>query len=581
MTLRPPCLPMLAAMLALPWALSATAADATAGVSVIRVSQLGYLPGARKLAVVEGTRARAFEVVGEADGRVVLRGGLSAPMHWTPAGRDASVADLSALDTPGHYRIRVAGAPPSDPFQVSADAHAGLADAALKAYYFQRSGTPLPAQHAGIHARAGGHRDTGVLVHPSAATPTRPAGTVVAAPGGWYDAGDYNKYVVSSGITMWTMLAAYEHHPEFFVARSVDIPESGNTVPDILDEAWWNLAWMLDMQDPGDGGVYHKLTDLAFGDAVMPAQAAGPRFMVGKSTAAALDFAASMAMASRIYGPFESHFPGQPARMRQAAEAAWQWALANPDVVYRQPADVSTGAYDDAHLADEFAWAAAELFVLTGEATYLRAFEDHATTPGIPSWSDVGPLAWVTLAHHRERLPDPVMRASVAGAVVALADRLAAQWRESAWQVAMQPEDFVWGSNAQALNQGVMLLQGYRLTRRRDHLDAAQSQLDYVLGRNPLGVSFVTGQGLRPPMQVFHRPSIADGIQAPVPGLLVGGPHPGQQDAAHCPVPYASGMPALSWLDHECSFAGNAVAINWNAPLLYVATGIQVLTPDQ
>jgi endoglucanase len=143
----------------------------------------------------------------------------------------------------------------------------------------------------------------------------------------------------------------------------------------------------------------------------------------------------------------------------------------------------------------------------------------------------------------------------------------------------MQTDDFVWGSNAVALNQALMLIQGYRLSGDRRQLDAAQAALDYVLGRNALGMSMVTGIGEKSPLHPHHRPSNADGIAAPVPGFIVGGPNPGQQDAAHCPVPYASKLPALSYLDHDCSYASNEVAINWNAPLVYVSAALQVLTP--
>jgi len=312
----------------------------------------------------------------------------------------------------------------------------------------------------------------------------------------------------------------------------------------------------------------------------MPERATARRYMVGKSTAAALDFAAVMAVGSRVYAPYESRFPGQAARMRVAAVAAWRWALAHPDMPYRQPDDVKTGGYDDRRFGDEFAWAAAELYLATGDKTYWQAFQRHATTPSVPSWSDVGTLGWMSLAHHRDRLPDPAARQRITTGVSTLATRLASQWRASPWRVAMQPADFVWGSNAVALNQAIVLLQGYRLGGDRNQLDAAQSQLDYVLGRNPLGVSYVTGQGVRTPLHIHHRPSQADGIDAPVPGWLSGGPNPRQQDAAHCP-PYPSREPALSWLDHACSYASNEVAINWNAPLVYVAAGLQALTPAQ
>jgi len=544
----------------------------------IHLNQLGFLPGASKVAVVEGIAGGRFEVVREHDGAVVLAGDLAQASVWPASGRAAAAVDLGALDAPGRYRVRVGGHV-SDPFPVGADAYAALGDAALKGYYFNRTGTALAPEHAGRHARAGGHPDTQVRIHASAASAARPAGSVISAPGGWYDAGDYNKYVVNSGITTHTLLAAWEDFPEVFGGRDIGIPESGDAVPDLLDEAWWNLRWMLAMQDPADGGVYHKLTNLRFDGIVMPDAARDKRYVVQKSTAAALDFAAVMAQASRIYAGYEAHFPGVPARMHAAAEAAWRWAQANPDVIYRQPKDVSTGAYGDSHLDDEFAWAAAELFVLTGDEAYLRAFDRHAAEPGVPAWANVGGLAWATLARHRERLPDAALRTRVTDAVLGLAQRLAAQKRDSAWQIAMQPEDFVWGSSAQALNQGLMLVQGYRLGAHRDYLDAAQAQLDYVLGRNPLGVSFVTGHGVRTPMQIHHRPSMADGIDEPVPGLLSGGPNPRQQDARDCPVAYASSQPALSWIDHDCSYASNEIAINWNAPLVYMTAAIQALTP--
>jgi len=561
--------------------LLAVAGAALAAPPAIHLDQLGYAPGAQKLAIVEGIdRAGDFKVVRADNGRVVLRGELSAPATWAPANREAAVADFSALTTPGQYRLVVRGVADSDPFVIDPAAYAGLADAALKAFYYNRASTALDPKHAGIYARTAGHPDTQVAIHPSAASAARPAGTIVSAPKGWYDAGDYNKYVVNSGISTWTLLSAYAHYPEFFNARDINIPESGDAAPDLLDEAAWNLEWMLAMQDPSDGGVYHKLTNLSFDGIVMPAQATAPRYMVGKGTAATLDFAAVMAKASRIYAAYEAQFPGLSARMRKAAEAAWGWALTHPDVRYVQPADVHTGGYNDDTLSDEFAWAAAELYLLTGDRSYFETFERHATAPDVPSWSQVGTLGWISLANELVRLPDDAARQRVREALEGAAAKLAKTQQASPWRISMQKEDFHWGSNAEALNQALVLLQGYRLNGQRDQLDAAQSLLDYVLGRNPLGVSFVTGQGQRTPLHIHHRPSQADGIEPPVPGWLSGGPNPGQQDAKDCgAVHYNETLPALSWLDNACSYASNEVAINWNAPLVYVSAALQALTP--
>lgn len=549
---------------------------AGAGSAEIKVNAVGFLPQSHKLAVIPQTAgANRFEVV-DADGKVVLDGALGAASRWAPSGETVRVADFSALTQAGAYRVRVGGLL-SDPFTVAQDGYRALGDAALKAFYFNRSALALTPEYAGAWARPAGHPDDKVLVHASAASTARPQGTVIASPKGWYDAGDYNKYVVNSGISTYTLLAALEHFPDVF-KRDIGIPESGNGVPDILDEALWNLDWLLTMQDPADGGVYHKLTNLRFDGIVMPHMASTtPRYVVAKSTAAALDFAATMATASRVLAPYDAMWPGLSQRMLAAAQAAWRWAEAHPNVVFKNPKDVVTGEYGDAQLADEFAWAAAELFIATGQNNYAQAFMRRDAALSTPAWGDVAALGWMSLAHHRARLKPGIDRALIERRIDALASQLA-KHANGGYRVPLASKDIVWGSNAVILNQGMMLLQAYRINGTPAYLQAAQSSLDYVLGRNATGYTFVTGFGARQVMHPHHRPSMADGVAAPVPGWLAGGPNPGQQDAKDCP-PYPSKLPALSYLDHACSYAANEVAINWNAPLVYVTAALSALTP--
>jgi len=546
----------------------------------IKLNQAGYLPQASKLALVPSGAGSAFEVVAADGGRVVLRGELGRPASWAPAGDTVRVADFSSLTVPGTYRLKVAGQPDSDAFEVKPGAYRALNKAALKAFYFNRSGTALPARYAGAYARPAGHLDDRVLVHASAASGTRPAGTAISAAKGWYDAGDYNKYIASSAISTYTLLAAYEHFPAWFGGLDVQIPESGDAVPDILDEAMWNLEWMLAMQDPADGGVYHKLTNLRFDAMVQPHEAMRePRYVVAKSTSAALGFAATMATASRVLSAHDQRWPGLSARMLAAAERAWAWAQDHPAVQFKNPPDVLTGEYGDPRLDDEFAWAAAELYITTGKDSYYLAMAPETVSATVPAWDDVRGLAWMSLAQHRAHLTPLADQALIASRIDGLAARLAGEWRASGYRVGMKGADFVWGSNAVMLNGAMMLVQAYRLNGKRDYLDAAQSHLDYVLGRNALGLSFVTGTGVRTPQHPHHRPSIGDKVQEPVPGFVVGGPQPFQQDKAECP-PYPSSLPALSYLDHACSYASNEVAINWNAPLVYVLGALSALTPD-
>lgn len=551
---------------------SSAASSAEQAAERIKVNQLGFSPGAQKLAVVPATDATGFAVVDSDTGAQILSGTLSASNHWPLADETVSLADFSELESPGSYRLQVEGLPDSDEFTVGAGPYDALNKASIKALYFNRASTALLPEHAGDWARPAGHPDTEVLVHASAASVERPEGTVISSPKGWYDAGDYGKYIVNSGISTYTLLAALEQFPDYYANRDLNIPESGDTIPDLLDETLWNLEWMLTMQDPHDGGVYHKLTTKNFAGVIMPHEGTEPRYVVQKGTGAALNFAAVMATASRVMADYEEAYPGKSAHMLSAAEAAWQWAQANPNVRYQQPSDVNTGAYGDGDFADEFAWAAAELYITTGNDSYYEALDAPNTGNAVPSWSQSLGLAWMSLAYHAGTLTAAADTDLIEQRVIDLADNIVAAGNNSAYRVSMTQNDFVWGSNGVAMNRAMMLLQAYRLTDNGDYLNAAQDLLDYVLGRNPTEYSYVTAFGERPPMGIHHRQSEADDVAAPVPGFLAGGPHSGQQDGCD----YPSDLPAKSYLDHWCSYSTNEVTINWNAPLVYVSGALEV-----
>ena len=557
-------------------------------VPTIRLNQVGFAPTAPKVAVVAGADSEVFEIRSRG-GEAVYSGVLAAPEFWSYSGEEVRIADFSGLRTPGDYSVVVDGSHESHPFQIRAEVYRPVVAAALKAFFFARSGTDLDPAYAGPWARQAGHSDDRVLIHASAASASRPEGSLISSPGGWYDAGDYNKYIVNSAFATATLFAAYDHFPEYFERLESNIPESNDSVPDIIDEAVINLRWMLTMQDPEDGGVYHKLTTLRFEGMVMPEQATADRYVVQKSTPAALDLAATAAMAARILvrWPQLEDLAGQ---CLTAAEAAWAWAEANPDVAYQQPADVETGTYaiDDDDFTDERAWAAVELFITTGDVSYFGQLDLTQVAGGVPSWPWVSPFGWASLADHDE-MPPGISRDQVERAILDTADLLKSQAEESAYRVALgaSPEryaahhpkrDFSWGSSSVAASQSMLLLWAYRLTDDRSYLDAALTNLDYILGRNPTGYCFVIGSGSLSPRHPHHRPSEADGVADPVPGFMVGGPHDGGQDKDFCRAMYPSDLPARAYVDDVCSYATNEVAINWNAALLYAAGGLDALS---
>ena len=532
----------------------------------IKLNQLGYLPNAQKIAIVPNVNSASFSVISTTTAQVVFEGTLSNALTWSLAGNEQfKQADFSAFVQPGTYKLSVAGVEDSAEFEINADVYSSLHDAALKYYYFNRSSMALESTYAGEWARAAGHSDEQVKVHASGASTQRPALTVLPSAKGWYDAGDYGKYVVNSGISTYTLLAAYEHFSMFYQNRDLNIPESNNKIPDILDEALWNIEWLATMQDQ-DGSVYHKLTTLDWPGIEMPNIDTRERFFIGKSTAAALNFAAVLSMASRIYQPFEDEFPGKSAQWLTAAESAWRWAVENPNLAYQQPDDVNSGAYGDNHFDDEFAWAAAELFITTQQESYLTTYFEKSGAQSVPSWANVAYLGTSTLLLQGETYLNASDYQSVKTAQLALADSIISQYENNHYAVAIVASDFVWGSNGQVLNKAIVLLQAYRLSGDENYKAVALEHVNYVLGRNPTDYSFVTGYGDKPPMFPHHRISAADGIVAPIPGMLVGGPHSGRQDGCS----YAHLEPARSYLDDWCSFSTNEVTINWNAPLVYV-----------
>ncbi|HAC16835.1 MAG TPA: cellulase, partial [Bacteroidetes bacterium] len=543
--------------------------------SNIRVNQIGFYPKSEKIAVIVTDAISTFDVIDTETEVVVHSGTTSTPKIWTFSGETVAQADFSSLEVPGQYKIRVNNED-SYPFVISNRVHAELSKAAIKAFYFNRVSTALTADHAGQWARPAGHPDTNVRIHSSAASVARPTGTVISSPKGWYDAGDFNKYIVNSGISTYTLLAAFEHFPDFYRTLSLNIPESGNDIPDLLDEIRWNLDWMLTMQDPNDGGVYHKLTTLNFAGIIMPHQGTAQRYVVAKSTAAALNFSAVMSTAARVYAEFDPDFAQQ---CLDAAVSAWEWARINRSVYFRNPTGVNTGEYGDGNVSDEFDWAAAELYITTKNDEYLnfRTFRNKGV--GVPAWPYVLPLAWVSLSHHRNDLTESAEPTAIENKITNQGYILRAHYLNSAYRVSKGQSngDFVWGSNGGVANHGLMLIQAYRVTGEESYLNAAMAVLDYLLGRNATGYSFVTGFGSKPPMFPHHRVSAADNIVDPVPGFVVGGPHSGQQDGCT----YPSNLPAKSYVDDWCSYATNEVAINWNAPLVYLVGAIESIIAEK
>jgi endoglucanase len=557
--------------------------------AAIRVDQVGYAPAADKLAVVVGGRATTFQVVDERTGRAVDPGDrpLGAPQDSALSGETVQVAEFSDLRTPGTYHLEAPGADPSPSFSIATDVYRAPALATLKAFYYWRASTALEPAQAGPWARAAGHPNTGLQFWAGSFTSDAPKHTTATtwdAPGGWYDAGDYGEYVVNGGITVGTLLALHELHPAA-AGDATGIPESGNGTSDLLDEVRWELDWMLAMQDD-DGGVFFKLAGATWPGWIMPAADTQPRYVIGKSTGSTLNFAAVLAQAGRVYAPVDATFA---ARCTAAAESAYGWALVHPSADAPTAPELGSGPYAEGDYSDEFAWAAAELYVTTGDTAYrddpqLQAVLASPAVARPAWWADVKALAYYSLATWTTGLPEETV-AAVKAAVRAGADALLAATQSGGYHYPLS--GFEWGSAGTLGNAGVLLIYAARFAEASGDVagaatyrNAAVQVADYLLGRNTVDTSFVTGFGSRSPQHLHHRPSQADGVTAPIPGLVAGGPNSGLQDLiAGAPgVSYPTGCtgatPAWCYTDQLESYSSNEPAINQNASVFFLLAAL-------
>lgn len=480
--------------------LTAVTMPASSVKNPIKVNQVGYLTHESKIATIEPEAKTKSFLIRDQEGKTVWRTKRASTKKSPFSSKIRQEIDFSSITKPGRYTL-VAGRHQQS-FIISNDPYTEALKASIKGYYYQRSGESLERKYAGEYARPAAHLDTHVMVHPSAATPKRPAGTIISSPKGWYDAGDYNKYIVNSGFTLGLILQSYQLHQDRFNALNLQIPESDNKIPDILDEMMYNLEWMLTMQDPTDGGVYHKLTTPNFEGFVMPEDCKQQRYVVQKTTTAALDFAATMALAARIYQRFPE-FKDFCQQAREAAERAYAWAVKHPTVYYDQDGNnkkfspaIHTGGYGDNHTEDEFFWAATELYLTTSETSYLEQAKQFVPDEfSIPSWGNVAGLGifqWVNQellgTPDAGKLPMKEIKESLKKKCDEDIQELATSSFHSIFGNSAQ--DFHWGSNAEScLGRGIAQMYEYALTKDSKYRQAALSTLDYFFGLTPQAIA--------------------------------------------------------------------------------------------
>ena len=556
----------------------------------VRVNQVAYLPSGPKNAtlVTAATTKLPWQLKNSA-GAVVAHG-------WTvPRGTDASSGqnvhsiDFGAYKKQGTGFTLVADGEAGRPFDIGTGAYEKLRLDAAKYYYTQRSGIAIRDDLRPGYARPAGHVD----VAPNQGDSNVPCQPGVCdytldATGGWYDAGDHGKYVVNGGISVWELLSTYERsltartgQPAKLGDGSLAIPESGNKVPDILDEARWELDFLLRMQVPDGqplaGMAHHKMHDEQWtGLPLLPGDDPQKRQLHPPSTQATLNLAATAAQAARLYRPYDREFA---ARALAAARKAWTAALAHPEM-YADPNDgIGGGSYSDSDATDEFYWAAAELYLTTGE----KPFADHVLASPVHTADIFGPLGYdwartaaaarLDLATVPSALPG---RDKVRQSVIKGADRYLTTLRSQPYGMPYAPADnlYDWGSNHQILHNAVVIATAYDIGGASKYRDGAVQSMDYLFGRNALNMSYVTGYGevnSHNQHSRWYAHQLDPGLPAPPVGTLAGGPNSSIQD------PYAQSrlqgcVGQFCYIDDIQSWSTNEHTINWNSALTRMAS---------
>ena len=524
---------------------------------MIAVNQKGYETGSVKHATISGgTHYKLYNSKGERilEGDVVLK-------EDDNSGEKAGCIDFSEADAPGKYYFTDEKGNRSAGFTIGKKVYSSLFKDALRMFYFQRCGMKLEEKYAGKYAHKACH------CVPCRVLNSEPA-RYIKMKGGWHDAGDYGRYVTAGAVALAHLLYAYELKPKAF-KLSLDIPESGNGIPDILNECAYELDWMLKMQEK-DGGVHHKVTSENFVGFVMPEEDKLEPVITPVSSLATADFAAVMALSARIYEVFDEK---RAKAYKKAALLAGKWLVNNKAFEFKNPSEVHTGTYEDLCDADERMWAAAELYQLTLDDKWIWSIrmilELRISTVAL-GWADVGGLASMSILMAKKGVFPADLCERLKGNWLDEADRLKNLAASNPYELAFHPYNFCWGSNMQVLCNAMVLCFADKMKAKEGYRETAQYQLDYILGRNAMDTSYVTGHGEKAFRNPHNRPTVADGIEDPIPGFVSGGPNYRAMDTmANAEI--LKGRGPMKWyVDDWRSYSTNEITIYWNSPLIYV-----------
>ena len=537
----------------------------------IHVDQVGYLTNHDKVAMVADAKDKTFEIIDTKTNKVVFTGKLSAPKYDAMSEETLSKADFTNLKTPGTYILKVGNRESYD-FEIGDNVYAVPAVQSWRSYTLSRSNTPIDdTDVSGLKLKGGHPQDKEAKVYFT--DKLNKKGDVVDVSGGWYDAGDYGKYITTAGLSSAELMLAYEANPDHFTKGQLVFPKgvkSDENLPDVLSEVKFEIDWMRKMQRQ-DGSTFHKVSGLTWpGFDISPDTDTQPRYIFSTATYSSAIYGASLAVGARVYEPFDKAYAQS---LKKDAERVWDYLQKTPNPVYRvdEGQENGSGPYNKNTDIEERLWLAAEMFLTTGDKKYedyLQKEQDRLTDkPSFFTWDNT--LALAQFAYAKSTNADKDLQTEVRKAFISYADDILNKINTDGFECALAKEEYTWASTKNDLTQADILLMAYQLQPKQEYIDGALAQIHYLFGRNALNKSFMTGVGDNPPEHPHNR--IHESTGAYVSGLVVGGPNhviggdPDQTkylESGHIPV-------AKSYIDVLTSWSTNEYAIDYTAAAVY------------
>ena len=577
----------------------------------ILTNQVGYFPKMAKKATLLSTSDKPvkFEVK-DSSGKSVYSGKSEVFGFDKDSGDSVHILDFSDVKDEGTFTLETADGAVSREFSIGIrEQYSALLYDSLNYFYQNRSGIPIEAQYitsgdAQSLARAAGHTSDVATVEQTWGYTASSGSQDVT--GGWYDAGDHGKYVVNGGISLWLMQNEYERAlkrgtEDAYADGMMNLPENTNGYPDLLDEARYEMEWMLKMiVRDGDckDMVYHKVHDIKWTAlATAPADDDKERILKPPTTAATLNLAACGAQSYRLWKDLDPTFAEQ---CLTAAKNAFEAAKAHPAMFAPLDESIGGGAYGDDDVTDESYWAACELFAATGDEYYMKAIQTNQHSKSIPTslsggeavgapgsfdWGHTAALGSLTLLLHTDMLSEEDA-AQLEKNLYASANYFlelekkqgyGLPYGQSGISYADSDTGYIWGSNSVVADNAIILAYAYDMNGEPDYLNGVVSAMDYLLGRNAMDYSYVTGYGTHSAQYPHHRwwsNLLSDAFPKAPCGVLVGGPNSGMEDPWVRGSGWKKGQipPQKCYLDHIEAWCVNECTINWNTPLAWLTS---------